>query len=161
TKHSTDGMLTLTQLLSNHAANEARVGWAAFYYTLDSVVPWPAGPNGFQPRVKHGAPVITMQGYTFGIGNAFTPQLVGQDVYSVRDDLTYTFDAGGRHTLKSGGDFMYNNTFNIVSPQFMGTYDATLGPRPANLESLFPVWNDPTTWNLNALNPLIRTYQVG
>lgn len=162
TKHSTDLILTATQLLSNRAANEIRTGWAAFYYTLDSVVPWPSAPNGFQnDRLKRGAPVITMQGYTFGIGNSFTPQYVGQDVYSVRDDLTYTFEMSGRHTLKTGGEFLYNNTFNIVSPQFMGTYDATLGPRPANLEALFPVWNDPTTWNLNALNPLIRTYQVG
>ena len=24
-----------------------------------------------------------------------------------------------------------------------------------------PVWNNPNTWNLNALNPLIRSYQIG
>ena len=24
-----------------------------------------------------------------------------------------------------------------------------------------PVWNNPDTWNLNALNPLIRSYQIG
>ena len=32
---------------------------------------------------------------------------------------------------------------------------------PANIEQLIPVWNDPNTWNLNALNPFIRTYQIG
>ena len=36
----------------------------------------------------------------------------------------------------------------------MGDIDARLGPRPANLESLFPVWNDASTWNLQPLSPL-------
>ncbi len=29
---------------------------------------------------------------------------------------------------------------------------------PANIESLFPVWNDPTTWNLAALSPIARSW---
>src|SRR5207244_7746685 len=30
------------------------------------------------------------------------------------------------------------------------------GPRPANLEDLFPSWNDASTWNLAPLAPITR-----
>ena len=43
----------------------------------------------------------------------------------------------------------------------MGIYDASGGAVPANIESLFPVWNDVSTWNLAALSPLVRTYTLG
>ena len=32
---------------------------------------------------------------------------------------------------------------------------------PANIEALFPVWNDVSTWNLAALSPIVRRYQYG
>ena len=32
------------------------------------------------------------------------------------------------------------------------------GPIPANIQDLFPVWNDPTTWNLAALSPITTRY---
>ena len=35
------------------------------------------------------------------------------------------------------------------------------GPVPANIEQLFPVWNDISTWNLNALAPITRSYTLG
>jgi hypothetical protein len=63
--------------------------------------------------------------------------------------------------LKVGAEFLYHNTWNGASEFAQGVYDATLGPRPANLEALFPVWNDVSTWNLNPLSPLIRSYTLG
>jgi len=36
----------------------------------------------------------------------------------------------------------------------MASIDASLGPIPANVQDLFPAWNDPTTWNLAAISPL-------
>jgi outer membrane receptor protein involved in Fe transport len=42
-----------------------------------------------------------------------------------------------------------------------GVLDATGGPVPANIEALFPVWNDPSTWNLAALSPITRSYRRG
>ncbi len=43
----------------------------------------------------------------------------------------------------------------------MGVIDAQGGPVPANLETLFPVWDDPDTWNLAALSPITRSVQIG
>ena len=34
------------------------------------------------------------------------------------------------------------------------------GAIPANIEQLFPVWNDISTWNLNALSPIARFYSL-
>ena len=31
---------------------------------------------------------------------------------------------------------------------------------PANIQQLIPVWNDASTWNLAALSPLMRDYQI-
>ena len=39
-----------------------------------------------------------------------------------------------------------------------GVIDATTQPVPANIESLFPVWNDVSTWNLAAISPIVRKY---
>jgi TonB dependent receptor-like, beta-barrel len=39
-----------------------------------------------------------------------------------------------------------------------GNLDAQGGPIPANIEDLFPVWNDVSTWNLAPLSPIARRY---
>jgi hypothetical protein len=63
----------------------------------------------------------------------------------VRDDFTTHF---GRHQLKLGGEFLeHKNQLFWPSNQY-GTLTANLVAPPANLEFLFPVWNDPSTWNL-------------
>ena len=38
----------------------------------------------------------------------------------------------------------------------MGDLDARLGAVPANLQALFPVWDDASTWNLQPLSPITR-----
>ena len=43
----------------------------------------------------------------------------------------------------------------------MGVIDARNGPMPANIEALFPDPFNADTWNLAAISPLVRTYDVG
>ena len=43
----------------------------------------------------------------------------------------------------------------------MGVLDAQGGTIPANVEALFPVWDDVSTWNINALSPISRRFQMG
>src|SRR5262249_341177 len=93
--------------------------------------------------------------------HAFTPQNIGQDLYSLRDDLAYSFNRHGRHTLKLGGEFLYHNTWNFAAANAQGIYDATGGPVPANIQDLFPVWDNISTWNVDALNPIMRSYRLG
>ena len=51
--------------------------------------------------------------------------------------------------MKLGGEYLYaiNAAFGCL--YCMGAIDAQGGPVPANIEQLFPVWNDVSTWNLD------------
>ena len=63
--------------------------------------------------------------------------------------------------MKVGGEYFrtYDPVWHCTWCQ--GVYDATGGPPPANIEQIFPVWNNVDSWNLNALNGVIRSYTIG
>jgi hypothetical protein len=86
----------------------------------------------------------------------------GQQVYSIRDDLTYVVNTGGRHSLRAGGEYLHA-VGKALWCGCMDAIDAQGGPVPANIAQLLPVWNDVSTWNLNALAPIVRfnTVTVG
>ena len=91
-------------------------------------------------------------GYTIGANtlNIF------QHTQTVRDDYTTSYDWGGRHDVKLGGEyFRFQNDFRWCN-RCMGDIDARQGAVPGNLEALFPVWNDASTWNLQPLSPITR-----
>ncbi len=75
--------------------------------------------------------------------------------------MTLSFNSGGRHDMKLGGEYLYaiNAAFGCL--YCMGRIDAQGGPIPANIEELFPVWDDVSTWNLAALSPIVRRYTFG
>jgi carboxypeptidase family protein/TonB-dependent receptor-like protein len=141
---------TFTQVLSSRAVNEIKAG-ATHYERLDQPsVRWKGGPFPYHPVGVGNSPVIQLQGYSIGANtlNIF------QYTQTVRDDYTTAYDWGGRHDIKLGGEyFRFENDFGWCN-RCMGEIDARLGPPPANLESLFPVWNDASTWNLSPLLPI-------
>ncbi len=61
---------------------------------------------------------------------------------------------GGRHDVKIGGEYIKQPTIIDWCAQCTGAIEANGGPIPANIEQLFPVWNDASTWNLAALSPI-------
>ena len=63
--------------------------------------------------------------------------------------------------MKVGGEYVQQQNPVFLCNRCMGIYDASGGAVPANIESLFPVWNDVSTWNLAALSPIVRTYTLG
>jgi hypothetical protein len=71
------------------------------------------------------------------------------------------FTKGGRHELKLGAEYLYSIQPTTHCNRCMGVIDARGGRAPANLEELFPVWDDLSTWNLNALAPIVRFYTLG
>ena len=141
----------LTQVLSSKAVNEIRVG-ATDYERLDQpAVFWKGGDFPYHP-VGHGnSPVINLPGYTIG-GNT---QNIFQHTQTVRDDYTTNL---GRHDLKLGGEYLrFQNDFRWCN-RCMGEIDArNVNLTPAQLQSMFPVWNDASTWNLA---PLAAARQV-
>ena len=141
---------SLTQILGNRALNEIRVGYGGYGFTNHPPAKWPASPSG----LGIGAPSILLIGYTVGQNHVFSPQTLTQHTYSVRDDFTYSFAGKGRHTLKLGGEYAHHWTDVFFCNLCNGQLDARGGPVPANLEDLFPVWDDVSTWNLAPLSPI-------
>jgi hypothetical protein len=145
-------LATLTQVLSNRAVNEVKVGYADF--TTETPISI-QNPNSkfFRPHLGGNAPRILLRGLTLG-GTSFFPQDNGQEVYSVRDDLTYTLTKGGRHTVKLGGEYLHQNVYDFRCTICDGELTANRLPVPANIESLFPDIFDASTWNLAPLSAL-------
>ena len=143
TQDATSGqiLVSLTQT-RGRSVNELKGGLAIYHIDWANIVP--------------GAPQILLRGYQIGGTAIYNPLREYQNTYSIRDDFTVL---RGDHELKIGGEFLLPSNFLYWAQARFGVIDATGGPIPANIEDLFPVWNDPTTWNLAALSPITRSYQ--
>src|SRR5439155_84041 len=64
----------------------------------------------------------------------------------------------GHHEFKLGGELLLPVNSLYWANSTYGVLTADLGPVPPNIQDLFPVWNDPTTWNIAALSPITRRY---
>jgi hypothetical protein len=152
---------TLTKVLSTRAVNEIRVGYFSFESTLTSPIVWKNHPAAARLGVTSGTPNIRLLGYTIGQDGTNAPTDSGQHYISAKDDFTYSFTKGGRHDLQMGGEYGHMKMWLGNCRQCMGILDARNGPPPANLEALFPVWNNPDTWNLAPLSSITRMYTLG
>lgn len=116
------------------------------------------GYTGFEdelgPLAKPNPPYVLLAG-NFAIGRTLTQLFGSQHMFSVRDDVTMF---RGGHEIKFGGDAFRPSNRLYYENLATGSIDASLGPVPANIGALFPVWNDSSTWNLGALSPITRSY---
>ncbi len=158
TRNSDQILFTVTQVLGNRALNEVKAGYSGFRTSEQSAVTWNSHPARATEGVTRGAPIVTLRGYTIGQGDNQVPQRITQGNLSVRDDFSFSFSKGGRHDLRIGGEYIKNSWWLMICRFCAGNIDAQGGPVPANLEALFPVWNDPDTWNLAGLNPIVRRF---
>jgi hypothetical protein len=158
-EYNKEVLVQLTQVLSNRAVNEIKVGEAVFGLENKNLTTW---SNHWQKvnGINTGSPRITFTGFAIG-GNQNYPRHQDQWVWNVRDDFTYSYTAGGHHDLKLGGEFLHRHQIQANCRQCMGTLTATNGTRPANLEALFPDPFNADTWNMAAISPLVRTYDIG
>ncbi len=151
----------LTQVLSNRALNEVKVGYAYFILDQGNLTTW---SNHWQRAngITTGSPRISFTGFNV-TGNQFQPRYQSQRVWSVRDDFTFSYDARGRHDVRAGAELLDRYQIQANCRQCMGTVDARNGPRPseAQLTAWFPDAFNADTWNLAALSPLTRSYSIG
>jgi hypothetical protein len=160
-RNSDQELLSITQVFGSRAVNEFKTGYAGVSNTEDPNVRYAAHPSNRPPNgISSGSPIISFNGFNIGPPGS-SPQDIRQGNLSLRDDFTISVNKGGRHDLKMGGEYIKNSWWLMICRTCTGTLDAQGGPLPANFASLFPVWDDPTTWNLNALNPIVRRYQLG
>lgn len=160
-ENNKEGIGQLTQVLSNRAVNEVKVGYAFFNLANENLTTW---SNHWQKAngITTGSPRITFTGFAV-TGNQNHPRHQDQDVWTFRDDFTLSYEGKGRHDLRAGGEFLRRHQIQANCRQCMGTVDARGGPLPseAQLTAWFPDWENADTWNLAAISPLVRTYSIG
>ena len=153
----------LTNVLSNRTLNELMVSHAGFLFGEENLTQWSnhwlAAGSPFGP-ITTGSPRITFTNFTIG-GNAGAPRYRVQDLYQVRNNLTTSYEARGRHDVKIGGELFLHQHYTNNCTQCMGIIDARGGPAPANIESLLPDAFNADTWNLAAISPVTRRYTLG
>jgi carboxypeptidase family protein len=160
-EHSTDVLGEFTQVISNKALNTVRAGYASYGLDQSSLTTWSkhwqAG-NG----ITNGGPNLTFRGFRTG-RNGNIPRYRNQNTYTIHDDFTYSYDAGGHHDLKAGGEYLHlqDNTRNCN--QCGGTATVNGGAIPANITSLLPDPFNADTWQLAdpAFGAIATRYSVG
>lgn len=163
-RNSGDVSATITRTLAGGLAlNEFRGSYASYYWIQQSIVPWPDHPYPTLPTepLRFGTPIIQFRGYTVGQAHTNSHEDERQWTIAARNNLSFSFNTGGRHDVKVGGEYVYQQNPVFLCNRCMGIYDASGGPVPANLPEIFPVWNDVSTWNLAAISPLVRSYTLG
>ena len=160
-KNSESIQATFTQVLGNRATNELKGGWAANSWKIEPILTWKSttGLGAARNPVANNPPRIELQGYAFGPAANY-PQTIGQDVYTLRDDFRISGYMAGRHDLRLGGEYLNYNTWHDWCNRVNGRLRADRSAAPANLEALFPVWNDPNTWNIAALSSVSRDFEA-
>ncbi len=132
-----------TQILGQSAVNEIKAGYTSFLFLSDGYVP---------------SPRIQLRGFNIGKPSNYF-QRFGQATTSIRDDFSFNWDKGGRHQIKTGGEYLDNLIYSFWPLNGSGVIFADAGAIPSNIETLFPVWDDPRTWNIAALSPITSRYR--
>ena len=84
---------SLTQVLGNRAVNEARVGWHSLYYTNTNYTHWDE-PPGARRRASPPDRRASRSAASRSPATRTSRSASGQDIYSVRDDFSYSFRQG-------------------------------------------------------------------
>jgi hypothetical protein len=154
-------LATATQTIGNRAVNEIKGGKTRYIFRDANLTTW---SNHWQRGigVTTGSPRITFTGFTIP-GNRFFPRHGAQDIWMVRDDFSFSYDARGRHDLRAGAEYQRYIDDGNNCQSCMGIVDARNGPLPsaAQLEAWFPDPFNADTWNMAAISPLVRTYDIG
>ena len=141
TTSNVQGFATLTQTFGGTAVNILQGGYLAHHFDWFGTTP--------------PSPEVRFRGYTLG-HPAYLPIREYANTISLRNDYTML---KGAHELKIGGDFQLPSNRLYWANMAFGRIFAYGGSIPDNVEELFPVWNDPSTWNLQPLSPLVSFIQ--
>jgi hypothetical protein len=138
---SASAQLTWTKVFTPQLVNELKVGFNYFVYVNAAIV----------QSQEYRLPTITVGGpYNY-------PKDINMGDTSARDDI---FWLKGKHSIKAGGDYI-NELHHGLFPQYLRGSVTSFSSAPSNLSSVFPVWNDPSTWNLALLSQTANTFIQG
>jgi hypothetical protein len=156
-------LMTFTQVIGSRATNIVKAGHDLFHWNQFAHV---KNGNSLPGQTAGlGAPVITLRGLTLGQSHQLTPQDIGEQEYTIRDDFAVSYSKWGRHDLRTGAEYVHNFLFETVCNGCMGNYDLQGAAIPASITSnwaaVIPDVNDVATWRLDLLSPLARQYSRG
>lgn len=147
-----------TQVLSNKAVNEVKVGYSHYGFANALLTNWSRHYQA--PRVTNGHPRITFTGFSIA-GSSNHPRHRDQNVWSVRDDFMYSYDGGGHHDVRVGFEFVRHFEDSENCALCASAIDARGGPVPDNIEALFPDPFNVDTWNLAGISSITRNVTIG
>jgi hypothetical protein len=133
---------TWAKVLSDSTIQEVRLSYSHFDWKNQLAV----------PALKNTPNYVFQGGLTAG-GRRNYPQNFNQNTYSVRYDLTSSV---GKHDLKIGAEYL--RWKDTGSWELLSRGEFTFNNVPADLARRFPVWDDPTTWDLSGLDANVLRY---
>ena len=145
----------------SRAADQARTSYAVFgtwsrIFGAGMVNEVKLGLNHFdwENQALSNSPELRFPSATIG-GRYNYPQIFKQNVQQYRDDL---FLLKGHHSVKAGGEYLYDKHSGFFQQNLRGTVSAF--SQDPNFAAVFPQL-DPATWNLNAVAPTALSYVQG
>ena len=164
---STNNMVVqLTSVVSSSLVNDIKFGPSSFKFKEANLTTW--SNHWLKDRgITNGHPRIQFTGFNI-TGNNNWPRYQLQDIWTLRDDVSLSYNARGRHDMKLGGEVLLAGMTSNNCARCMGNIVARGTPaglpnRPTvdQLTRWFPEAYNVDTWNLNALNPWIQRYVIG
>jgi hypothetical protein len=149
----------LTSVIGNSTLNQFRVGGAGTSWDIEPNLTGDAGLGTSRNSLSKYPPNLDLRGYQIGPQQNY-PQNIGQGIYNFRNDLTFSFEAGGRHDVRTGGEYLKYNMWHHWANYFNGNMKADKKKLGADLPNYFPVWDDASTWDLSVLNPVTRRFEA-
>lgn len=157
---------SLTNTIGTAATNQLKFGFQAFNWKNKPDVTWRGDAGGFPkdpiPGVYPGAAPTALGGSVrlewsnYSMGTATnSPQDITESIFQVRDDFTLSFEMGGIHDIKAGGEYLHNKGEWEWCNACVGRFRFN-GNAPANLPNFIGDPLDASTWNLAGLAPFVR-----
>ena len=158
----TEYLSQLTSVINNRTLNEVKVGYAWWNVVQAAgITSWSDHPQKALLGDKMaGGPQFNFKGFRFA-GNSNRPRERQQNMYMFRDDLTTSYDAGGRHDLKVGAEYLYYKEDSQNCRRCSGRFDVRGGSVPSDIESIFPDAKNADTWQMDRLAPITRHLDIG
>jgi len=136
---------TWTSILTPALVNEAKIGFNHYSWSNTPLLQ----TMGFQ----------SLDGNSWGAPYNY-PQTLGQNNIQFRDDL---FWLKGNHSFKFGADYQhlpYSGNFGQYVRGVATGFNSAVTTN-VSLINVFPVWNQPSTWNVALLDPYVTTFVQG
>jgi len=148
-----------TTVIGNSTLNSFRFGGAGTSWDIEPNLTGDAGLGTSRNSLSTYPPNLDLRGYQIGPQQNY-PQNIGQGVYNFRNDLTFSLQAGGRHDIRTGAEYLKYEMWHHWANYFNGNMKADKKKLGADLPTYFPTWDDASTWDLSVLNPVTRRFEA-